>query len=67
MLIDVNTDELHSYPFVVSLDSCDRTCITVGDPCGRICVPNKIEDVNLEVFKMITGIDESKSLIQHIS
>ena len=37
MLIDVNTDELHYYPFMVSLYSGDRTCITVVDPSSRVC------------------------------
>ena len=30
------------------------------------CVPNKIEDLNLSVFNMITGISESKTLTKHI-
>ena len=33
---------------------------TVDDPFGRICAPNKINDVNLSVFNMIKGRNESK-------
>ena len=33
---------------------------TVDDPFGRICDPNKINDVNLSVFNMIKGRNESK-------
>ena len=32
-----------------------------------MCVPNKTEDLNLSVFNMITGINESKTLTEHIS
>ena len=31
------------------------------------CVPNETEDLNLSVFNMITGINEPKTLIKHIS
>ena len=29
---------------------------------NKVCVPNKTEDLNLSVFNMITGINESKTL-----
>ena len=32
-----------------------------------MCVPNETEDLNLHVFNMITGINESKTLTKHIS
>ena len=35
---------------------------TVDDPFGRICAPNKINDVNLTIFNMIKGRNESKYL-----
>ena len=40
-LTDLNSDEVHYYPFMVSLDTCDASCTTIKDPSGRICVPNK--------------------------
>ena len=36
------------------------------DPCVIFCVPNKTKDVNLEVFKMIKLIKESKLPAKHI-
>ena len=32
-----------------------------------LCVPIKIEDLNVSVFNMITGINESKTSTKHIS
>ena len=29
----------------------------LADPSGKICVPNKTEDVNLNVFNMMTRIN----------
>ena len=33
----------------------------------KVCVPIKTEDLNLSVFNMIAGINESKALTKHIS
>ena len=54
---DLNLDELHYYPLIISINRCYRNCNTVQDPFGRICVPNKIEDLNLKIFNMIRGIN----------
>ena len=35
---------------------------TVDDPFGRICAPNQINDVNLTIFNMIKGRNESNHL-----
>ena len=34
---------------------------TLHDKFNRVSVPNKKEDLNLYVFNMITGINESKT------
>ena len=52
---------------MVNLGRCNGGCNTFDDPSDRICVSNKLEDVNLSVFIMITGISESKTLTKHIS
>ena len=37
------------------------------DLSNIVCVPKKGEDLNLSVFNMITGINESKTLTQYIA
>ena len=54
----------HYYPFAVKLYG------YVGSFNGlfnKACVPNKIQDLNLSVFNMITGINNSKISTKHIS
>ena len=67
---NLNPDEyikgLHYYPFAVNLDRYNGNCNTLDHPSYKICVPNKTKDLNLHVFNMITGINESKT-IKHIS
>ena len=58
--------ELHCYPFMVKLKRCIGSCNTLNDLFNKLCVPNKTEDLNIHVFHMITGINESKILAKHI-
>ena len=61
------SQEFHYYPFTVKLDKCVGSCNTLNDLSNKVCIPNKTEDLNLRVFNMITGINESKTLTKHIS
>ena len=43
------------------------SCNTLNDLSNKVCGPSKTEDLNLRVFNMITGINESKILTKHVS
>ena len=55
------SQELHYYPFAVKLDRCFGSCNTLNDLSNKVCIPNKTNYLNLSVFNMITGINESKT------
>ena len=38
------------YPFSVNLGRCMGGCNTLNAPYSKVCVPKKIEDLNLSVF-----------------
>ena len=52
---------------MINLDRCNGNCNTFDDPSGRICVPNNIENVIMDVFNMITKANPSKTLTRLIS
>ena len=66
-LIDLNLNELHYYPFVVNLDRCSGSCSTLDDLPRRLSVLNRMAEVNLNVYNMITKINELKPSPKHIS
>ena len=43
------------------------SCNTLNGLSNKVCVPDKTEDLNLSVFNIITGINESETLKKHIS
>ena len=61
------SQEFHYYPFAIKLDRCVRSYNALSELSNKVCVPNKTEDLHLSVFKMITGINESKTLTKDIS
>ena len=50
------------YPFADTLDRCVRNCNALDNLTNKASVPNKPEDLNLSIFNMIKGINESKTL-----
>ena len=59
-----NSDEINDK---IKLHRCVGSCNNLNDLSNKVCVPNKIEDLNLSMFNMITGINESKTLTNQIS
>ena len=59
--------EFHYYPSSVKLNRCVGSCNTLNDLSRKVCIPYKTEDLNLSIFNIITGINESKTLTKHIS
>ena len=59
--------EFHYYPFAVNLDHFVGSCNNLIDLSNKVFIPNKTEGLNLSVFNMITGINESKTLAKHVS
>ena len=69
-LINVNADKynqgLRYCPFIVNIDKRNGSCNTLDDIPDKICVPNKTEDIDLNIFNITTTINKSKALTKHI-
>ena len=51
---------LHYYSFAVKLNRCAESCNILNDLSDKVCIPDKTEDLNINVFNMITGKNEPK-------
>ena len=63
--VDINSNKTLFYPFTVN--KCGGSCNNIDDPYARACVPNKVKNMNVIVFNLISGINETKYLVQHES
>ena len=64
---DEYSQEFQYYPFAIRFDRCVGSWNTLNDLSNKLCVPNKTEDLNLSVFNMIKGKNESKMLTKDVS
>ena len=56
---------MYYYALAGNTNACIRSWNTLDDLSNKVCIPNKTKDLNLSVFNMITGINESKILTKH--
>ena len=60
------SQEFYYYPFAIKLNRCFGSCNILIDLSNKVCIQIK-KDLNLSVFDMIAGINESKTLTKHFS
>ena len=51
-------------PFVIKLDKFVRSYNILNDLSNKVCVPNKIEDLDIHVLNMNAGKNKSKVLTE---
>ena len=61
-LIVLNLIKLNYYTFMISLDKLNGSCNVLDGLFTKICVPSKTNDINVEIFKTISRINEVKPL-----
>ena len=65
--IYLNPIELNCYPFIISLEKCNRSCNAVCNLYMKICVLSETKDVNIKVFNKIRKINEAKTVAKYVS
>ena len=65
ILVNINSNENVFYPFTDNVNKCGGSCNITDDSHAWVCVPNKLKNVNLQVFKSISRENEIRFLIQH--
>ena len=66
-LIYLNSVQLNYYPFMIGLVIYDGSCNAFDDLSIKVCVPSKTKHVNVKAFNMTKRINETKTLVKHIS
>ena len=64
---NIYSQELHYYLFPVKLDNYVGICNTLNDLSNKVTFPSKTEDLNIYVFKKVTGKKWIKVLTKYMS
>ena len=66
-LVNINPYETLFFLFTVSAKKCNGSCNTIDDLYARVCLPNKVKNMNVTVFNLISGVKETRFLIRRES
>ena len=68
-ILDVNqgVGEALFYPYNVLVNKCSGSCNTFDDPMAKLCVPNVIKRVNMQVYNFLIMLNETRNVLCHES
>ena len=64
-IININNNEPVFYPFNIKANKCSGSCNNINDPYAKLCVPNVVENINLNVFNLMSWSNQIKHLEWH--
>ena len=68
-ILDVNegVGEALFYPYNVQVYECSGSCNTLDNPIAKLCVPNVIKRLNMQVYNFIMRLNETRNVLWHES
>ena len=66
-ILDVNEGlgEVLFYPYSVLVNKCRGSCDTLDNPMTKLCVPNVIKRVNMQVYNFLMMLNEIRNVLWH--
>ena len=64
-LVSINSDETLFYPFTVNKSG--GGCNTIDNTYAQFSIPNKVKNMNVKLFNLISWVHETRFSVQHES
>ena len=64
-IVNVNSDEPVFYPFSIKTSKCSGSCNNINDPYLKLCVPDVVKNLNVEVFNLMSRTIETRHAKWH--
>ena len=55
------------YPYNVQVNKCNGSCNTLDNPMAKLCVPNVIKRLNMQVYNFLMRLNETRNVLWHES
>ena len=65
-LVNINFNEPLNYPFTVSVSICGGSYNTIEDSYSLVHVPNKVENMNIKIFNLISRLKQTNYLLKNV-
>ena len=59
-VINLNCNNPIFYQFSIKINKCSGNCNNINDPYAKICVPDIIKNLNVEVFNLMSTTTETR-------
>ena len=53
------------FPFSIKTSKCSGHCYNIYNPCAKLCVPNVVKNLNVTVFDLVPGTNETSHIEWH--
>ena len=64
-VVNVNSNNPILYPFSIKTSKSSGNCNNINNPYARICVPDIIKNLNVEVFNLMSRTNETRFIEWH--
>ena len=64
-IINVNTNEPMFYPYNIKIGKCKGSCNTINDQYAKLCFPDTIKNININVFNPMSRTNETRYIEWH--
>ena len=64
-IVYVNSDEPIFYPFSIKTTKCSGSCNNINDPYAKVCVPDVVKNLNVNVFNLMSRTNKTRHIEWH--
>ena len=64
-IVSVNRDDPVFFPFSIKTSKCSGSCNYINNPCAKLCVPDVAKKVNVKLFNLVWGSNETRRIESH--
>ena len=59
-IANINGDDPVFFPHIVKTSKCSGICNNINNPLAKLCVPDVVKNLNVKVFNLVSGINETR-------
>ena len=64
-IVNVNGDNPAFFPYSVKASKCSGSCNNINNPLAKLCVPDVVKNLNVKVFNLVSGTNETSHIEWH--
>ena len=61
-IINVNGDDPLFFPSSIKISKCSSSSNNINNPCAKLCVPDVVKNLNVKVFNLVSGTNETRCI-----